>query len=144
MGFKAKARKHRKDAGEEDTKAKTSRKKVRYLAALKAVRTLPTNPTVDAPFQSTMPSRCGAPAATKCARAGFESASPATVSGRRKTRTTTCTDFGPVPAPLRNNRPQTHHFTFTSKVKGVQNQGVPSAVPVGYAVTNHRPQPHHQ
>lgn len=26
MGFKAKARKHRKDAGEEDTKAKTSKK----------------------------------------------------------------------------------------------------------------------
>ncbi len=121
MGFKAKARKHRKDAGEEDTTKKTTKFEGELPCGIrgcenfadKAVggRSLSIDDAIDMWGQ----------AATKPAKAGFVSASRATASGRRKTRTTTCTEV---------------HFYLQSK--GVRNNPLPPAHLLVHEPTQHR------
>ena len=65
---------------------------VKFLAQSSLVNDLPTRSLVADHFPSMMQQRCGALATLSRRRVESEYANPVTVLGRKKTRTTTCTD----------------------------------------------------
>ena len=121
----------RRRASTRKTPARTKRKrnpvpkKATFRAVCGIVRTSLTNPWAAVHFRSTTPSTCGAPTATRCARDECESANPATESGRRKTRTTKCTDI---------------HFHFLPL--GVKKKGVPPALRLPHESAHNCPKSH--
>ena len=91
MGFKAKARKNKPKSSETGLKRR-KQIPVKFLAQSSLVIDLPTRNLVAVLFPLMTQQRCGALATLFRRRVEFVYASPATALGRKKTRTTTCTD----------------------------------------------------
>ena len=117
----------RKTLAKNPRKQRPRRRTANCPAACATATTLPTNRWEVVHFLLTTPSTCGARTAMKCEKGESESANPATASGRRKTRTTTCIDVH-----------------FHSEMKGVEKKPVPPAFHSHHEPANSCTKPNHK
>ena len=108
-------------------KQRPPRRKANCPAECATATTLPTNRWGVVHFLLTTPLTCGAQAAMKCEKGEFACANPATASGRRKTRTTTCIDVH-----------------FHSQMKGVEKKPVPPVFHLPHEPANSCTKPNHK
>ena len=108
-------------------KQRPPRRKANCPAECATATTLPTNRWGVVHFLLTTPLTCGAQAATKCEKGESACANPATASGRRKTRTTTCIDVH-----------------FHSQMKGVEKKPVPPVFHLPHEPANSCTKPNHK